>query len=70
MQTVGSSGVTSHEAEPEFDVHPALRGNSALWNVLSLIVLGSLFLLILVKDWKTFLLLPFGGWGFRFFGRS
>jgi hypothetical protein len=35
MRIFGSFGATSHKAEPETDVHPALRGHSSLWSVLT-----------------------------------
>lgn len=51
MQTFGSSGATG-AAEPESDIHPALRSYRALSSVLSLIALGGFFVLILMKGWE------------------
>ena len=50
MQTFGSSGATG-AAEPESDIHPALRSYRALSSVLSL-ALGGFFVLILMKGWE------------------
>lgn len=52
MQTFGSSGVPNRGAEPESDVHPALRGNSGLWSVLSPLALSCFVLIIWIKRWQ------------------
>lgn len=52
MQNFTSSSAASSGAQREAEVHPALRGKQALWSVLSIIVLGLLFLIILIKDWR------------------
>lgn len=67
MQIFTSSGATSSGAAPESDVHPALRGNKALWSVLSVIAFGFLFLLILVRDWKDLSVSSVWWMGFSFF---
>jgi hypothetical protein len=67
MRIFGSFGATSHRAEPETDVHPALRGHSSLWSVLSSIALGCFFLLIAVKGWKQLSASALYWMGFSFF---
>jgi hypothetical protein len=67
MRTSSSFDGTGRGAEPESDVHPELRGNIALWSVLSLIALGSLFLLILAKNWKDLSASAVSWMGFSFF---
>jgi hypothetical protein len=67
MRIFGSFGATSHKAEPETDVHPALRGHSSLWSVLTSIVLGCFFLLIAVKGWKQLSASVLGWMGFSFY---
>jgi hypothetical protein len=48
-------------------VHPALRFNTALWSVLSVIALASMFLIILVKHWKELSAAAVWWMGFSFF---
>jgi hypothetical protein len=67
MRILGSFGATSPRAEPETDVHPALRGHSSLWSVLSSIALGCFFLLIAVKGWKQLSVSALSWMGFSFF---
>ena len=52
MRILRSFGATSHRGEPETQVHPALRGHSSLWSVLSQIVFVCSILLIAAKGWK------------------
>lgn len=65
MQTFGSSGATG-AAEPESDIHPALRSYRALWSV-SLIALGGFFVLILMKGWERLSAGAVSWMGFSFF---
>lgn len=67
MRILGSFGATNHGAEPETDVHPALRGHNSLWSVLGSIALGCFFLLIAVKDWKQLSASALYWMGFSFF---
>ena len=67
MRILGSFSATSHRAEPETDVHPALRGHIALWSILGLIALGCFFLLIAVKGWKQLSVFALSWMGFSFF---
>jgi len=67
MRILGSFGATSHRAEPETDVHPALRDHSSLWSILGSIALGCFFLLIAVKGWKQLSVSALSWMGFSFF---
>jgi hypothetical protein len=67
MRILGSFGAASHGAEPETDVHPALRGHNSLWSVLGSIVLGCFFLLIAVKGWKQLSASALYWMGFSFY---
>jgi hypothetical protein len=67
MRILGSSSATSHSAEPETDVHSALRGHSSLWSVLGSIALGCFFLLITVKGWKQLSVFALSCMGLSFF---
>jgi hypothetical protein len=67
MRILGSFGATSYRAEPDADVHPALRGHSSLWSILGSIALGCFFLLIAVKGWKQLPVSALSWMGFSFF---
>src|SRR5882762_3936956 len=66
MRILGSFGATSHRAEPETDVHPALRDHSSLWSILGALALGCFFLLIAVKGWKQVSVSALSWMGFSF----
>jgi hypothetical protein len=67
MRILGSFGAATDRAEPETDVHPALRGHGSFWSVLISIALGCFFLVIAVKGWKQLSASALYSMGFSFF---